>query len=174
MTSRPGGAQGSAIGAGLLSGAIAAVAASLLQLPLHAPTDTLFNSATVTAGALLAGLAVGRHVACALAIPGHGQEAAVPRDLCVGRLRRRGCCWRFMASSQLDRSASYIVPLAAIVVRGGCRTHAHCSPGRGRRRGGGSCWRAVAFAASVGAGLAGFGDQESGRLELPPRSSSLV
>ena len=45
--------------AGLFSGAIAAIVASLVQLPLYAPSDTLFNSATVTAGALVAGLASG-------------------------------------------------------------------------------------------------------------------
>ena len=168
MTSRPGGAQGSAIGAGLLSGAIAAVAASLLQLPLHAPTDTLFNSATVTAGALLSGLAagivwrvlsrfrMGTRLYLALCTAGFGGVVLLA----------------FMAASQLDRSVSYIVPVAAVVfaalaltpVLAGWRTSARW-------------WLvliAVAFAAGVGAGLAGIGDQESGRLELPPRSSRLM
>ena len=169
MTTRRDGAQGSAIGAGLLSGAVAAVAASLLQLPLHAPTDTLFNSATVTAGTMLAGLAsgvtwrvlgrgpAGRRLYFALWAAGFGGVVLLA----------------FMAASQLDRSVSYIVPLGAVVFAAGVVLTPLLAGSRASAR----WWlvlAAVAFAAGVGAGLAGFGDQESGRLELPPRSSSLV
>ena len=44
---------------GLLAGSATAVVATLVSLPLHSPTDTLFNSATVTLGALAAALAAG-------------------------------------------------------------------------------------------------------------------
>ncbi len=169
MTTRQDGAQGSPIGAGLLSGAVAAVAASLLQLPLHAPTDTLFNSATVTAGVLLAGLASG--------VMWH----ALGRGTLGKRLYFAAWSASFggvvllalMASSQIDRSVSYIVPLAALVFAAGVVLMPLLAGLRVSAR----WWLvlvALAFAVGVGAGLAGFGDQESGRLELPPRSSRLL
>ncbi len=169
MTNGQTGAQGSAIGAGLLSGSVAAVAASLLQLPLHAPTDTLFNSGTVTAGAMLTGLTSG----------------ILWRILGRGPARRRlyFAAWAagfgvvvllaFQAASQLDRSVSYIVPVAAVVFA----AVAVLTPLLAGSRASARWWLAllaVAFAAGVGAGLAGVGDQESGRLELPARSSTEI
>ena len=141
----------------------------MLQLPLHAPTDTLFNSATVTAGVMLAGVASG----------------IMWRVLCRGQAGRRlyFAMWSagfggvvllaFLASSQLDRSMSYIAPLAAVVFAAGVGLTPKFAGSRMSAR----WWlvlAAVAFAVGVGAGLAGFGDQESGRLELPPRSSRAV
>ena len=45
--------------AGIIAGSATAVAAVLLSLPLHAPSDTLFNSASVAAGAVAAGVIAG-------------------------------------------------------------------------------------------------------------------
>ena len=166
MTTKQSGAQGSPIGAGLLSGGTAAVAASLLQLPLHAPTDTLFNSGTVTVGAVLSGLAsgvlwrvlgrdqLGKRLYFAAWIAAFGGVVLVA----------------FLAASQLDRSVSYMVPVGAVIFG----LTAGLTPLFAGSRMSARCWvvlLAVAVAAGVGAGLAGVGDQESGRLELPPKSS---
>ena len=48
---------------GLLSGAIAAIVASLLSLPLHSPDDAFFNTASVTIGALLVGVSAAKALA---------------------------------------------------------------------------------------------------------------
>ena len=45
--------------AGIIAGSATAVVAVLLSLPLHAPSDTLFNSASVAAGAVAAGVIAG-------------------------------------------------------------------------------------------------------------------
>ncbi len=169
MTTQQTGAQGSLIGAGLLSGSIAAVAASLLQLPLHAPTDTVFNSGTVTVGALLTGV-----------VAGATWRITAGRRLGT-RLYFAACAagfggvvlLAFLAASQLDRSVSYIVPVAAVVFG----VTASLTPLCARSRASARWWLvllAVVFAAGVGAGLAGVGDQESGRLELPSKSASAM
>ena len=44
--------------AGLIAGSVAAVAAVLLSLPLHSPSDTLFNTAAVATAAISAGVVV--------------------------------------------------------------------------------------------------------------------
>lgn len=49
----------SALRSTLLSGSLAAVAAALLNLPLHSPLDPYFNSATVVLGVLAAAVAAG-------------------------------------------------------------------------------------------------------------------
>ena len=153
--------------AGLASGAVAAVASALVQLPLHSPADVLFNAGTVSVGALATGVVAG---------------------VLVDRVRRRAgglrlfyVAWAaaFVAlalaavvmESQLDRSISYVVPLGAIVLG---------TPGALTPWLSGSnivrSWLVVlaiaAVAMAVGAGLAGEGDTESGKLELPPRQSS--
>ena len=145
------------------------MAASLLQLPLHAPTDTLFNSGTVTVGAVLSGLASG----------------VLWRMLGRGQLGKRlyFAAWiaafggvvlmAYLAASQLDRSVSYMVPTGAVIFG----LTAGLTPLFAKSRMSARWWvvlLTVAVAAGVGAGLAGVGDQESGRLELPPKSSSLI
>ena len=45
--------------AGMAAGAVAAVVASLVSLPLRSPDDVFANTASVTVGALLAGLFAG-------------------------------------------------------------------------------------------------------------------
>ena len=153
--------------AGLASGAVAAVAAALVQLPLHSPADVLFNAGTVTLGALATGAAAG-------VIVGRVRERA-------GGLRLFYAAWAaafvalvlaaVAAESQLDRTVGYVVPLGAIVLG----TTGALTPRLARssvvRR-----WRVVValvvVAVAVGAGLAGEGDTASGKLELPPREAS--
>ena len=153
--------------AGLASGALAGVAGALVQLPLHSPADVLFNAGTITVGALATGAVAG---------------------ILVGRVRQRTGGLRLFygawagafvatvvvavaAESQLDRTVSYVVPLGAIVLG----TTGTLTPWLAGSRVVGS-WRLVlalvAVAMAVGMGLAGEGDQASGKLELPPRGAS--
>ena len=153
--------------AGLATGALAAIAAALVQLPLHSPADVLFNAGTVTLGALATGGVAG---------------------IVVGRVQRRTgglhlfyTAWAgafaalvlvaVAAESQLDRTVSYVVPLGAIVLG----TTGVLTPWLAGSRVVRS-WRVVlavaAVALAVGVGLAGEGDQASGKLELPPREAS--
>ncbi len=153
--------------AGLASGAVAAIASAVVQLPLHSPADVLFNAGTVTLGALATGGVAG---------------------IVVGRLRERAGGLRLFyvawaaaflavvaaavaAESQLDRTVGYVVPLGALVLgtTGALTPRLAGSSVVGR-------WRLVvalvAVAVAVGAGLAGEGDTASGKLELPPREAS--
>lgn len=159
--------DGSTVRAGLASGAVAAVAAALVQLPLHSPADVLFNAGTVTVGALATGVVAG---------------------VLVDRVRRRGgglrlfyAAWAaafaavalaaVVMESQLDRSISYVVPLGAIVL-GTTGALTPLLAGSNIVRSWLVVLAVVVVAIAVGAGLAGEGDTESGRLELPPRQSS--
>ena len=150
--------------AGLTSGAVAAIVVSLVQLPLHSPTDVVFNSLTVTAGALVAGLLAG-----ALWATAQGS---------VTRRRLFYAVWLVLfgivagaaaaGDTQIDRMVSFVVPLAAIVMAStGIGTPLLSDSGR---LGLLAASIAVATAVGVGAGLATQGDAESGRLELPPRA----
>ena len=150
---------------GLLAGSAAAVVATLVSLPLHSPTDTLFNSATVTLGSLAAGLASGviwkglsrytvraRIFAAAWAL-GLGLAAAAA----------------VAGEAQLERSVSFVVPLAIIVFAITGISAATLSRSSFTNR----WWLttlALLVAVGVGIGLMGQGDQKSGRLTLPPRT----
>ena len=165
-SSLAGGAAGSrrAIPAGMAAGAMAAIAASLVQLPLHSPTDVVFNSLTVTVGSLIAGLLAGALWAAA-------RKSAFRRRLYYAVwLALFGVVAGAAAvgDTQLDRTLSFVVPLAAIVMAStGIGTPVLAGSGR---IGYLVASIAVAAAVGVGAGLATQGDAESGRLELPPRA----
>ena len=150
--------------AGLTAGAIAAIIAALVSLPLHSPVDSAFNSATVTIAALAVGLIAGllwmrlssKVLWYAVAL------AALFVLILVAAL---------VGNSQLERLASFSIPLAAIVI-------AVCAvltpllaafflrPATGLLK-----WTpliAVVVALAVGFGLIAQGDAESGELALPP------
>ncbi len=150
--------------AGLTAGAMAAIVASLVQLPLHSPTDVVFNSLTVTAGSLVAGLLAGALWATA-------QDSAPRRRFFYAVwLALFGIVAGAAAAgdTQIDRMLSFVVPLAAIVMAStGIGTPLLSDSGR---LGLLAASIAVAAAVGVGAGLATQGDAESGRLELPPRA----
>jgi peptidoglycan/LPS O-acetylase OafA/YrhL len=154
---------------GLTGGSIAAVAAALVSLPLHSPNDVLFGTVPIVAGSLLLGLAAG----------------AVWTRLASGPNPKSRFALIWLAAfavsvvamavvdSWLDRMLSFGAPLAAtnFVVTGAFTLSA---PGVPFLR---SRWlTAIGFliALAVGLGLAGQGDQESGRLELPPRATGTV
>ena len=157
---------GASVRAGLASGSVAAIAAALVQLPLHSPADVLFNAGTVSVGALATGAAAGVVIGW---VRGRG-----------GGLRLFYAAWAaaFLASvvvavaaeSQLDRTVGYVVPMAAIVLG----TTGVLTPLLAGARVVG--WLVVValvvVAVAVGAGLAGEGDTASGKLELPPREAT--
>ncbi len=150
--------------AGLTSGALAAIVASLVQLPLHSPTDVVFNSLTVTAGSLVAGLLAGALWAIAV------KSASRRRLFYAVWLALFGILAGAAAAgdTQIDRMVSFVVPLAAIVMAStgiGTPLLSGC-----RRLGLLAASIAVVAAVGVGAGLATQGDAGSGRLELPPRA----
>ena len=153
--------------AGLSAGSIAAVTATLISLPLHSPSDAFFNSATVAAGSLAAGIAAG--VAWRLLSAHHS------------RIFRFALVWAIgfgmvaMATvageTQLDRFVAFVLPLAAVAftITGVLTPWFAGWPGIRQ------WWLMPAMlviAVAVGGALAGQGDQESGRLELPPRATS--
>ena len=150
---------------GLLAGSAATVVATLVSLPLHSPTDTLFNSATVTLGALTAGLASG------VIWRGLSRYAARPRIFSVIWALGLGlvAAAAVAGETQLERSVSFVVPLAIIVfaITGISTATLSRSSFTGR------WWLtalALLVAVGVGIGLMGQGDQKSGRLTLPPRT----
>ncbi len=149
----------------LLAGALAAVVAALVSLPLHSPHDALLNSASVTWGVLLLALVSG----LAWRRLGRGPNAArrFVLVMVVGFL-----VWvaiAFAVGTMLTRMVSFSVPLAAIAFGGIAVLTPLLSHKQLVAR-----WPvvvvALVVAAAVGVGLAGQGDQESGRLELPPRA----
>ena len=149
----------------LLAGALAAVVAALVSLPLHSPHDALLNSASVTWGVLALALASGLVYRRLSRVPNAERRFAVV--MAVGFV-----VWvavAFAIGTMLTRMVSFSVPLAAIAFGGvAVLTPLLARVPLAAR------WPVVVvafvIAAAVGVGLAGQGDQESGRLELPPRA----
>ena len=153
--------------AGLTGGAVAGIAGVLVNLPLESPSDSFFNSATVMVGALVTGLAVGIWGR----LLGEGHVRRAPFWSGIVFLMGLATIIAVVGESQLERSVSYIAPLAAIVI--GLSAGLLLLLERLRRP---FPWKATLaltiLVVGLGIGLAGYGDQESGRLELPPRSST--
>lgn len=153
------------IRAGVVAGSVSAVLAALISLPLHSPDDPLLNSGTVAFGALLAGLAAGAIWRALARQSGRPRIFAVIWSLGFGLVVLVAAA----GETQLERSVSFIVPLAAIVFPLiGIQTAVLASRPAANR------WWLVAgallVAVAVGIGLAGQGDQKSGRLSLPPKA----
>ncbi len=153
------------VSSALLAGALAAVVAALVSLPLHSPHDALLNSASVTWGvlllALVSGLAWRRLSHAPNAVRSFALLMAVGFFIWVGVA--------FAIGTMLTRMVPFSVPLAAIGFGGiAVLTPLFARVPLASR------WPVVVVAlvvtAAVGIGFAGQGDQESGRLELPPRA----
>ena len=153
--------------AGLTAGAVAAVVAVLVSLPLRSPSDTLLNSASVALVSLLAGalagllwLALKRTSRPTLGFLAVWSAIVLPASAVV----------LIIGQSQLDGFVSFALPLALIIyVTTGVLTVAIA-----RYLPGFSWWYAVVavvIALAAGFGLVTQSDQESGRLELPPPGS---
>ncbi|MFA7248468.1 MAG: YceI family protein [Dehalococcoidia bacterium] len=143
--------------AGLLSGAVAALVAALLSLPLHSPDDAIFNTATVTLGALVAGVAAGglRQAlsARAFAIAWGGAFVVLVVALAA-------------SEAMFARMLTFGLPIAAIVFAVTALGVALLR-GRALPRMPLVSVAVAGIAVAVGLGLAGQGDAESGALALP-------
>ena len=146
--------------AGLLAGALGAIVASLISLPLQSPDDLIANTATVTVVALVVGLlggvvwgrvhenADGRHTLLLYAAAGFAAAVVVLVILEV---------------VALDRFLSFGVPLAAIIFVAIAVLPPLFTDTEMPR------WAApaaIVAALVVGGGLASVGDTESGDLSL--------
>ena len=168
MASRtPAGSPGlSPVRAGLTSGSAAAISGSLLNLPLHSPLDSFLNSATVTAASLAAGVGAG----LLWQALGRSERRPVYFSAAMALAFVLVAAAALAGESQLERSVSYLVPLAGLtlaVTTGLTQllmTAVRALPVA-------VTILSVIAALGIGAGLSGFGDQESGRLELPPRTA---
>ena len=152
--------------AGITGGAVAGIIGVLVNLPLESPSDPFFNSATVMVGALLTGFAVGIWGR----VLGEGHVRRAPFWSGIVFVIGVAAIVAVVGEAQLERSVSYIAPLAAIVV--GLAAGTLILLERLTRP---LPWKLTLALATIaiglGVGLAGVGDQESGRLELPPRAS---
>ena len=156
------------IRAGLLSGSVAALAAALLSLPLESPHDGLVNSATVVVITLIAGAVAG--LVWKRLPEGPSRTKRFLIVILVGFLLVAGAA--ALMQTQVERFLSFGTPvaaLAAVIIGAGVPLLAD----KGRALPWWLALAAVAVALAVGIALAGQGDQESGELELPPRTADL-
>lgn len=155
---------------GLTGGAVAAVVAVLVSLPLRSPSDTLLNSASVALAALLGGVVAG-----IIWLAWRNSPARPARFLVTWSVvfLPVAALVVIYGRSQLDHFTTFAVPLALIIyIVTGVLTVAlprYVPQLRWWYAAG-----AVAVALAVGFGLATQGDQESGRLELPPPGSRMI
>ena len=150
---------------GIIAGSISAIGAALVSLPLRSTDHILLNSATVAVGATIAGVAAGI-LWRLLANRGN-------RPLMFTMLWAMGFALTALVAvageTQVDHFLAFVLPLAAIVFPlTGALTAVLADTVIVSRS-----WlapAAVVIALAVGVSLSGQGDQESGRLELPPRA----
>ena len=162
------------IRAGLIAGSVAAIAGALVNLPLHSPSDAFFNSAAVMVGSLAAGFSAGLlwHVLGLVLgyFPAWGGHRWAFFGACMALAFGLVSLIAVLAETQVERSVSYFVPLAALVfgIIGSLVLLLLRVPQI-------LWWRltilTVVVAIAIGVALAGQGDQKSGALELPPRAT---
>ena len=156
------------IRAGLLSGSVAAIAAALVSLPLESPHDGLVNSATVVVITLIAAAVAG--FVWKRLPEGQSRTKRFLIVILVGFLLVAGAT--ALMQTQVERSLSFGLPVAALsalITGAGVPLLAD----KGRALPWWLALAAVAVALAIGIALAGQGDQESGELELPPRTADL-
>ena len=152
--------------AGLIAGSIAAVAVTLISLPLHSPSDTLFNSATATIASLAVGIGAGMMWHILSSRRGRWLHFALGWGIGFGVVALA----TIAGEQQMERSISFGLPLAAVAfaITGVLTPWVSRTP---KLR---QWWlmpAMLSIAVALGVVLAGQGDQESGRLELPPRGA---
>ena len=144
---------------GLLTGAAAAIIASLISLPLESPDDAFFNTATITVGALLAGL-----------VAGGLRNAMSVRTFAIAWGGAFIVTLVALALGPFDRMLPFGAPLAAIVFAitglGVVYARDMALPRLPVMAGG-----AAAVALAVGLGLSGA-NAETGSLSLPAAPAS--
>ena len=155
---------------GLTAGAIAAIIAALVSLPLRSPSDTLFNSLSVSLAGLLAGVLAGL-----LWLALRNSPARAIRFLAIwsALYLPAAAAVILYGRTQLDHFTAFALPLALLIyLATGALTvalHRYLPNLRWWYAG-----VAVAAALTIGFGLVGRTDQESGELQLPPPSSRVV
>ncbi len=158
------------IRAGLIAGSAAAIAGALVNLPLHSPSDAFFNSAAVMVGSLVAGCSAGLLWHVLGYFPAWGGHRWAFFGACMALAFGLVSLMAVLAETQVERSVSYFVPLAALVF-GIIGSLVLVLPRVPRIL----WWRltilTVIVAIAIGVALAGQGDQKSGELELPPRAT---
>lgn len=142
---------------GLLSGAVAAILAALLSLPLHSPDDALFNTATVTIGALVAGV-----------IAGGLRRALTQRSFAIawGAAFVTVVAGLAAGESTFQRMLAFGLPTAAVVF-GVTGLGVSFLRDRALPKVSAITATAVGLAVAIGLGLSGEGDAASGSLSLP-------
>ena len=156
--------------AGLLAGSAAAIVVVAVSIPLESPSDAYFNSASVSMASLGLGLGVGllwRILSVC------GQSRLLFFNVVMASLAVAVVAGTLALETYLERSVSFILPLAGLALAfTWTLTLALVRMGRALP------WRVAfataAIALALGFALAGQGDQEDGRLELPPRNSIIV
>ncbi|MSQ36048.1 MAG: YceI family protein [Dehalococcoidia bacterium] len=151
--------------AALIAAGIGALVASGLSLPLHSPDDVMFNTATITAGALVAGALAG----AAWSRLGAGRGRVQRFVALLGAAFAIVALGAVAGESQFERTVAWVVPVAAVVLG----SIAVFTPLLARMRPRPLLAGAVLLPAVLaGVALAGQGDAESGRLELPAASTA--
>jgi hypothetical protein len=148
--------------AGLGAGAVAAIIAALVSLPLESPDDIVFNAASVGFGALSVGAANGLawHYTGSVDLF-NKQYLAASLGLFIATLAVGGA-----AQTQFDDALIFTIPLALIsaIVPIIGTPYVATNPKFGNWTSG----LLVVVAVVLSIALAGQGDQESGSLSLPP------
>jgi len=142
---------------GLAAGAIAALMAVAVSLPLHAPNDTMFNSATVAMAGIATGLIGGLVWEMIHRNPGRRWLITLAILFGAAVMSALGI------QTQLERALSFMVPLGAIMVG----IVGLLTPLLARRVLAKHAAGLVGVAVLAGGALIGMGDAESGDLELP-------
>ena len=151
--------------AALIAAGIGALVASALSLPLHSPDDVMFNTATITTGAVVAGALAG----AAWSRLGAGRGRVRRFVALVGAAFAIVALGAVAGESQFERTVAWVVPLSGVVLG----AIAVLTPLLDRMQPRPLLAGAVLLPAVLaGAALAGQGDAESGRLELPAASTA--
>ena len=156
--------------AGLLAGSVAAIAAVAVSIPLESPSDAYFNSASVSIASLGAGLGAGL-LWRILSVS--GRNRLMYFNVVMGILSVIVIAAALAMDTYLERSTSFILPLAALSL-GTIWVLTLVLMRMGRALPWRLAFATAAIALALGVALAGQGDQEDGRLELPPRNSMIV
>ena len=152
--------------AGITAGAISAIIAVLVSLPLKSPDDALLNSASVGIASLLVGLLSALMWRMLINTEKHVKNYLIlwaVSSVTVGSMLISAF------AVQLDNLVPFALPLTIIV----CVITGVLTPVFGRDPSPLKWWAApaaVALALALAIPLAEVGDQESGRLELPPKT----
>jgi len=150
-----------------MAGSLAALAAELVQLPLHSPNDSFFNAGSVMVGSLIAGVLLGRVWGSLLS---GNNRWVVFGGICLAAFVAVTAA-AVAGQTLLERVVSFVVPLAAIVL-GAVGVLIPSLSGSRIASSRLLMVALLALAIGLGVALAGQGDAPSGHLDIPPRSGS--